>query len=348
MLDFSRIPKFLYYAYKACWRPYSIEPVVALAHHWNRSGTVRENVFSNCPSVKLLINGGSLGTKTPNPWTGTGDGNDQATTQLPFQCYWDVTWATGTVTAQGLDANGNVVCTDQKVTAGTPDHIVLSVEPPLVKPDGETFKIMANGSDAAFILAKVVDAGGNWCPTDSHYITFSVSGTAGSYRGGSDQFVTTGKPLYYHSPMDPELTAEGGMCKVAVRATFTPGVVTVTATSPGLGAAATTSFTVYPFSDSEITHTPGLAVAPLSIPKLAIAMIGSTVKYHMGASAFVSVDIIDASGRIVCRIPNALQGSGWHTVPLTASGINKSNGVYIVRCTVNGQDKFVKRVMLMR
>jgi beta-galactosidase len=225
---------------------------------------------------------------------------------------------------------------------------VLSVEPPLVKPDGQAFKIMANGSDAAFILAKVVDVNGNWCPTDSHYITFSVSGAAGSYRGGSDQFVTTGKPLYYHSPMDPELAAEGGMCKVAVRATFTPGVVTVSATSPGLGAAATTSFTVYPFSDSEITYAPIRADAPLSTPKLAFTMIGATMKYHVGASAFVSVDIVDASGRIVYRVPNALQQSGWHSIPLTAGGINKSNGVYIVRCTVNGQNKFVKRVMLMR
>jgi hypothetical protein len=347
MVDFSRIPKFLYYAYKACWRPYSLEPVVALAHHWNRSGAVRENVFSNCPSVKLLINGVSQGVKTPNPWTGTGDGNDQATTQLPFQCFWDVTWAAGTVTAQGLDASGNVVCTDQKVTAGTPDHIVLSVEPPLVKPDGETFKIMANGSDAAFILAKVVDANGNWCPTDSHLITFSVSGAAGSYRGGSDQFVTTGKSLTYHSPLDPELTAEGGMCKVAVRSTFTPGTVNVTATAAGLSSGAT-SFTVYPFSDSEITQTPRITVAPLSTPKLAIIMIGSTVKYHMDASAFVSVDIFDASGRIVARVPNALQQSGWHSVPFAVESVKKNSGVYMVRCTVNGQDKYIKRVMLMR
>ncbi len=351
MVDFSRIPKFLYYAYKACWRPYSLEPVVALSHHWNRSGSVREFAFSNCPSVKLLVNGVSQGVKTPNPWTGTGDANDAASTQLPFECYWDVTWAAGTVTAQGLDANGNVVCSDQKVTAGAPDHIVLSVEPPLVKPDGETFKIMADGSDAAFILATVVDANGNWCPTDSHFVTFSVSGAAGSYRGGSDQFVTTGMPLYYHSPMDPELAAEGGKCKVAVRATFTPGVVTVSATSPGLGAAAATSFTVYPFSDTVATYAPVRAVAPLSMPKLAISMTGGMVRYYMTEKAFVSVDILDASGRVVCRVPNAQQQSGWHAIPLragAAGGNAMSNGVYLIRCTVNGQDWYVKRVMMMR
>jgi hypothetical protein len=347
MLDFSRIPKFLYYAYKACWRPYSLEPVVALSHHWNRSGAVREYAFSNCPSVKLLVNGVSQGTKTPNPWTGTGDGNDAATTQLPFECYWDVTWAAGTVTAQGLDANGTVVCSDQKVTAGNPDHIVLTVEPPLVKPSGETFRITANGSDAAFILATVVDANGNWCPTDSHNITFSVSGAAGSYRGGSDQFVTTGKPLYYHSPMDPELAAEGGKCKVAVRSTFASGTVSVTAASTGLGSG-TASFTVYPYSDTGATVVPLRSVAPLSMSKLDIALVGGTVKYHVAAPAFVSVDILDASGRIVCRVPNALQSGGWHAIPFSAAGITRSNGVYIVRCIVNGQDKFAKRIMLMR
>jgi hypothetical protein len=350
LLDFSRIPKFLYYAYKACWRPYSIEPVVALAHHWNRSGTVRENVFSNCPSVKLLVNGVSQGTKTPNPWTGTGDGNDQATTQLPFQCWWDVTWASGTVTAQGLDAGGNVVCTDQKVTAGSPHHIVLTVEPPLVRPDGRVFRIMANGSDAAFILATVVDAAGNWCPTDSHFIKFKVTGP-GSYRGGSDQFVTTGMPLTYHSPMDSELAAEGGMCKVAVRSTFTTGTVTVTATaSSGDLASGTASYNVYPFSeeDSSVSTRQVSAVASLSMPALTFAAIGPAVKYHINAPSFVSVEILNASGRIVYRVPNALQGGGWHTIPLEESGINKSNGVYIVRCLVNGQDKFVKRVMLMR
>jgi hypothetical protein len=246
-----------------------------------------------------------------------------------------------------LDANGKVVCTDQKVTAGNPDHIVLSVEPPLSKPDGESFKIMADGSDAAFILATVVDADGNWCPTDSHFITFSVSGAAGSYRGGSDEFVTSGKPLTYHSPLDPELSAEGGMCKVAVRSTFTPGVVTVSATSPGLGAGAA-SFTVYPFSDTVTTHAPTRAFAPLSIPELAIAMIGGAVRYHVVAQAFVSVDILDANGRIVYRVPNSPQQSGWHAIPFTTGGNNRSDGVYIVRCVVNGRDSYVKRVMVMR
>src|SRR4029079_4680764 len=51
----NRVPKMLYYAYQAAWTPFSLKPVVRLAHHWNRPGTVRENVFINCPSTRLIV-----------------------------------------------------------------------------------------------------------------------------------------------------------------------------------------------------------------------------------------------------------------------------------------------------
>jgi hypothetical protein len=250
MMDFNRIPKFLYYVYQAAWTPYSIKPVVALAHHWNRSGSVRVNAFSNCPGVRLSINGTAQGDKTPNALsTSLNAAADltETSTVLPFQAWWDVTWTAGTLRADCLDASGHVVpnAFDIRTTAGAPDHIVLTVEPALQKPDGTTFQINANGTDAAFILATVVDAQGNWVPTASNPVTFAVSGP-GNYRGGSDQLVTAGQPLTYHSPLDPALSAEGGMCKVAVRATFTPGTVTVTATSPGLGMGKATFTTVAP------------------------------------------------------------------------------------------------------
>jgi beta-galactosidase len=252
MLDFNRIPKFLYYIYQAAWTPYSIKPVVKLAHHWNRTGTVRVNAFSNCPKVRLSLNGTAQGAdKVPNPIDpSTNQASDltQASTVLPFQAYWDVAWAAGTLRADCVDGGGSLVAGafDEKVTAGAADHIVLTVEPALQKPDGTSFQIVANGTDAAFILAQIVDAQGNWVPTAANAVTFAVSGP-GSYKGGSDQLVTANKPLTYHAPLDPELNAEGGLCKVAVRAQFTAGTVTVTATSPGLGMG-TTTFLVAPIT----------------------------------------------------------------------------------------------------
>ncbi len=249
MMDFNRIPKFLYSVYEAAWTPFATKPVVALAHHWNRAGAVTVNAFSNCPKVRLSINGAPQGDQVPNPPSTMNGGLSDLTensTVLPFQAHWSVTWQAGTLRADCLDANGNVVpgAFDQKVTAGAPDHVVLAVEPPLVRPDGTAFQIQANGTDAAFVLAQVVDAQGNVVPTASNIVTFAVSGP-GTYRGGSDQLVTMGQPATYHAPGDPNLSAEGGMCKVAVRAQFTPGIVTVTATSPGLKAG-TATFQVYP------------------------------------------------------------------------------------------------------
>jgi hypothetical protein len=349
MMDFHRIPKFLYYAYKAAWRPYSLEPVVAIAHHWNRSGNVRVNVFSNCPKVRLLINGTSQGEKTPNPSTGVSPNNDltQNTTQLPFQCYWDVTWQAGTLRAEGLDESGKVVCFDEKKTAGAPHHLVLTVEPHVVKPTGEVFTFRANGTDAAIIKATVVDANGIWCPTADNLITFSVSGP-GNYRGGCDQFVTAGKPLGYHSPLDPEVQAEGGMTKVAVRTTFTPGTVTVSATGSGLQGTATTSFTVLALDAPVAIKTNyNLSDYPVTI-KGHINVFDNIIQYYLGQPLDVSLEILNAKGRIVQTYQTRLLPQGWHQEKLNTGKKRLGKGIYIARLVSDNKTICAKRFMLTK
>jgi hypothetical protein len=315
---------------------------VYLAHHWNRSGGVTVNAFSNCPSVRLLINGNKQGTdQTPYPDSGTG------TALLAHQCSWNVTWQSGTVTAQGLDAGGNVVCSDQKVTAGNPDHILLTVAAPIVNPaTGDTFRITANGSDAAFILATIVDAQGNWCPTASNIVHFSVSGP-GNYRGGADQMIGGGG-ANYHSPGDPELTAEGGMCKVAIRSTFTTGTVTVTATSGSL--TGTTSFTVYPVPPPPPVSVRG-PVYPTerqASPSFKVGIFNGSIRYFIGQQANVAMDIIDAGGKTVMHVPATKMCGGWHVMRSYTDGKSLLiNGVYFVRCTVDGYS-FVKRILVVR
>jgi hypothetical protein len=350
MMDFNRFPKMLYKIYQACWTPYSIKPVVNIAHHWNRSGNVRVNVFSNCPGVRLRINGADQGTKTPNPATGAGSNNDltETTTQLPFQCYWDVAWASGTLKAEGLDASGTVVCSDQKVTAGNPDHIVLTVDSPIVKQTGEIFQIKANGTDAAFIVAKVVDAQGNLCPTAGNNVTFSVS-TLGNYRGGSDQYVTAGKPLGYHSPLDPELAAEGGMCKVTVRSTFSPGTVTVTAASTGL-TSGTATFTTVAIGATPVRRPVTFSAAGPALPLFKMNVVQGTIRYFISQPSQVAFEVLNANGRVLQTIAGSRQDKGWHPLQLTTisnSGHSAVNGVYMVRCMIDG-NMFVKRVFVLR
>jgi hypothetical protein len=344
MMDWNRIPKMLYKMYQACWIPYSVRPVVSLAHHWNRTGAITVNAFSNCPSVRLLINGTKQGAdQIPYPDSGSG------TALLAHQCSWNVTWQTGTVTAQGLDASGNVVCTDRKVTAGNPDHIVLSVAAPVVNPaTGDTFKITANATDAAFILATVVDANGNWCPTASNNITFSVSGP-GNYRGGADQAIEAGASTY-HAPGDHELSAEGGMCKVAVRSTFATGTVAVTATSSGLGQG-TASFTVFAVPTPQPVPIFGTVAtgAHTTAPSLRIGTEGGIIRYFISQPASVSLQILNASGKAVMRVAESVQARGWHSLVGRDNTANASlaNGVYVVRCRIDDKE-LVKRIVMAK
>src|SRR5215468_9966920 len=98
MVDQNRFPKLLYYVYQAAWTPFSLKPVVHLAHHWNRSGAVTVNAFTNCPQVRLRINGADQGAKTPNPATSDSSSNlTQSTTLLPYQVSWNVNFAAGTL-----------------------------------------------------------------------------------------------------------------------------------------------------------------------------------------------------------------------------------------------------------
>ena len=311
MTDANRFPRLIYWIYQAAWTPYELKPVVKLAYHWNRTGNVTVNAFSNCPSVRLLINGQQTGgDQVPNPQN-MDPGNDTGpnTVSLPRQAHWNVSWAAGTLTAQCLDASGRVVndasgnaVADTQVTAGAADHLLLTVVPELVRPNGQAFQVTANGTDAAFVVAKVVDAAGNLVPDAKNILTFAVSGP-GSYRGGTDSYVTfkTGEtprddangvpgnflPQGYHSPGDPNLSAEGGLAKVAVRAQFTTGTVTVTATSPGLKGG-TATFNVVAASGPTATGSKLVIPAP-SASTLAIVTPPASQVVTVGQSAVFSV-----------------------------------------------------------
>jgi beta-galactosidase len=357
MTDYNRIPKYLYYQYGVCWRPYALQPRIAIANHWNRSGSVRVDVWSNCPKVRLSVNGTSVGEQVPNGQFGAASGIpgtlDNSTTQLPFQCtFTGVAWQAGTLKADGLDANGNVVCTDQKVTAGAPDHIVLTQEQNTVMPNGQTFNVTANGTDAALILATIVDANGNWCPTDSGKITWTVAGPA-TYRGGADQFVTTGQGYGYHAPLDPELNIEGGKAMVAVRSQFTTGTVTVSATATGLTKpTASIAYDIKPVTDPVVAESP---VRPASLLGSGVAarmyVAGRLVKYYISGISDVTVEILNAHGQTVRQLKASRQSAGWHSVMMDGQNPEaqgRSAGVYFVKLTANGKALAAQKMVVTR
>lgn len=220
-MDGNRFPKLKYNIYKnALWISYKEKPGVVLQSSWNLSGIQAVDAWSNCPKVELFLNGKSLGTRTPDART--------------RRCTWEkISWQAGTLKAIGFDVQNKEICSDVRVTAGKTHHIAVNVENQLTKPDGASFAIKANGSDAAIITAKIVDKNGNWCPNASNNLKFTVSGE-GVYRGSYNFYVDRTKPLSYHTPGDTELQAEGGLMRIAVRSTFKPGNVLVSVSGEGI------------------------------------------------------------------------------------------------------------------
>ncbi|KAF1004663.1 MAG: Beta-galactosidase BoGH2A [Luteibacter sp.] len=331
MVDQNRFPKMIYYIYDALWTPFQLQPVVKLANTWNRSGDIRVSGFTNCPAARLLVNDVQQGTdQQPNDWTSidqasynlvngnAGDPNGPsettgkmqnvaqaaATTKLPQQVHWDVTWQAGTAKLQCIGTDGNVVqdangqpVEDVLTTAGKPDHILLTVVPDvaLTKPDGSSFAVTANGSDAAFIEARVLDANNVLVPVDGDVnVTFAV--TTGdslvTYQGGTQQLVdwsagsTTNsdgsqEPIHgYHAPGNPELKFEGGLQKIALRTKFTPGQVTVTATAAGMLPGSAT----FQISSVQQPSTPAGPPSLIATPQDDSVTVGSSGHFEAAVS----------------------------------------------------------------
>jgi beta-galactosidase len=136
----------------------------------------------------------------------------------------DVAYAPGTLKAVGKVA-GKVVAEQVLTTAGPAAKLKLTA---ITGPKG----LQADGADVALIDVEVVDAKGERVPTDDARVDFTFSGP-GVWRGGYNSGKTDSTNNLY-------LNTECGINRVAVRAGYTPGTLTVTANRKGLERATVT------------------------------------------------------------------------------------------------------------
>ena len=206
----DRLPKFLFYFYKSQFPPdlksalYDSGPMVYIANYWKSNSPKTVTVYSNCDQVELFLNGVSLGKKSPDT-----NNAARAVAHPPFT-FPDVTFAPGTLTAIGYVGNRRAA-TAAVATPGQPAGIKLIAEQ-LGRP------LTADGADVVFLRAEVVDSAGTLIPDASVPIQFSASEN-GSIVGDN-----------------PRMSG-AGISSCLLRAGLTPGPITVTATSPGLGTA---------------------------------------------------------------------------------------------------------------
>lgn len=183
-----------------------------LVERWGWTADPRKNIpveiYTNCDSVELLLNGRSLGEKPI------------ADRLLPA-LLWAVPNETGTVEVVGKKA-GAVAARFQLKTVGQPERIELS-------PDLKTLRNA--GRQVSTIEVHVVDRDGNRIPDAAQTVAFEVFG-AGRLVAAGNADLTDGSPA-----TASQAKLYQGRAVAVVRSAAASGNITVRATAPGLTAA---------------------------------------------------------------------------------------------------------------
>ncbi len=163
-------------------------------------------VYSNCDEVELFLNGKSLGAQ------------QKSTRDAPRS--WDITFEKGSLKAVAKN-KGQVVATDELITAGEPEKILLTVD---------RNALSKNPDEVSFVTAQVVDANGIVCPNVEKLIKFSISTT------GEIIALDNGNIISHENYQGSERQAYNGRCSAIVRALAAKGQITITANSANLKA----------------------------------------------------------------------------------------------------------------
>ena len=204
IVDMCGFPKDIYYFYQSQW---TSKPMVHLVPHWNWEAgtTIPVWAYSNCDSIKLIVNGKMISTQ-------------KNSSVKPYHIEWKIPYVAGRVNAYGYK-NGGVVAADSIITAGGVSKIVL-------KTDRDT--ILADGNDLAFIETDIQDANGTLISDGANQVSYTVSGP------GKIVGVDNGNPLSLESFKGSTRQAFSGKCLAIVQSTGSEGMIMVTATTPDI------------------------------------------------------------------------------------------------------------------
>jgi beta-galactosidase len=208
LMDACGFPKDKYYYLESWW---SGKPMVHLMPDtWNWPGKegqdIRVIAFSNARMVEVFLNGRSLGAKTM-PQNG--------------HLEWQVPYQPGRLMAKAL-TNGRVVATGKVETAGPAVRIQLS-------PDRRI--LQAGAADTVVVPISILDDQSRLVPNAENRLSFQLDGE-GRILG-----VGNGNPSDHDADRANQRNAFNGHCIAVVQAGLHPGVLKLTASSPGLKSA---------------------------------------------------------------------------------------------------------------
>jgi beta-galactosidase len=178
---------------------------------WNWKGSegssLKVNVYSNYPEVRLELNGKVIGTKPVSA-----DTRLTASFEVPFE--------SGELKAIALQ-DGKEVETKVLKTTGAPAAVRLTAD---------RSSIRANRNDLAYVTVEMVDASGNLVPDAQLPVNFTVEGE------GTLAAVENGNPTDMKSFTTPKVNSFKGRCLVILRPTGKAGSIKLKGESTGLTA----------------------------------------------------------------------------------------------------------------
>ena len=214
IFDLAGFKKDRFYLYQSRWRPDL--PMAHILPHWtwpDRIGQVTPvHVFTSGDEAELFLNGQSLGRKKKGKYE--------------YRLRWDdVTYQPGELKVIAYK-NGNHWAEDTMKTAGPPATLELAIDRPIIQ---------ADGTDLAFVTARITDASGLTAPRADNPITFRLEGTA-------DIIATdNGDPTDFTPFPSPDRKAFNGLALAIIRAKpGHAGTIHLQAQSPSLQDAALT------------------------------------------------------------------------------------------------------------
>lgn len=210
--DLAGLPKDRYYLYKSRWN--TTEPTLHILPHWNWAG--REGqitpvfVYTSYDSAELFINGKSMGIQKKN--------NSSNLTR--YRLIWmDVKYEPGTVKVVAYGKDGQPAAEKTVVTTEKPYALQLNADRTTLKADGK---------DISFVTVSVVDKKGNFCPTATEQLNFTVKGN-GSFKAACNGDATSVEMFH-----QPTMQTFSGKLVVLVQSAKTTGPIELTVSGKNL------------------------------------------------------------------------------------------------------------------
>jgi beta-galactosidase len=239
IMDLNGFAKTAYYIHQVQW--IKDKPLIHIAPHWNwkQGENVRVMVMANVETIKLLLNGRTLGEQKVDPYRMNN---------------FNVAFEPGKLEAIGYKGGKEVVRTAVETT-GTPVRLELV-------PDRA--QLAGDGYDAMPITVRALDAQGRAVPLADNQVTFAVTGGGRSIGHGN------GDPNSHEDEKGATRRLFNGLAQLIVQTSYgSKDAITINASAAGLQAASVTipvkQVAAIPYvepADAPLTFVRGWRIAP--------------------------------------------------------------------------------------